>query len=191
MIKRILVAGTLGFVVLWLWTAVLNVFFLFTVRVAMNRVADEPAVHRVLKENITAPGLYLVNPALTSERRFPDGEPVFAVSYSGMGHEAAGPMMPIDIGLGLAVTLLAAGLLSAASASVLSSWVRRAGFVVLIGVLLAIAADVSRIGIGGAPPGAALARAAARVSGWTLAGLAMAWATRGAREVPRVTQAGG
>jgi hypothetical protein len=38
-----------------------------------------------------------------------------------------------------------------ASASVLSTWVRRAGFVVALGVLMAVTGDLSRIGIGGWP----------------------------------------
>jgi uncharacterized membrane protein len=178
MIRRTLLAGTLGFVALTFWTIVLNVLFGFTVRVAMNRVADEPVVHRVLKENITAPGVYLINPALTREWQYPAGEPVFGVTYSGMGHEAAGPMMPVEVGLAFVGALLVAGLLSAASASVLSTWVRRTGFVIAVGVLLAVTADLSRVGIGGYPMGVAAAKAAGRVAGWSLAGLAMAWAIR-------------
>ena len=111
MIKRVVVTGTLGFVVLTLWTFLVNVLFGFTVRVAMNRVADERALYRVLKENITAPGVYLVNPALTAEWQFPPGEPVFSVSHSGMGHEAAGPMMVVEFGVAFATALLVAGLL--------------------------------------------------------------------------------
>jgi hypothetical protein len=181
MIKRVFVAGALGFLVLTMWTFLVNVLFGFTVRVAMNRVADERAVYRVLQENITAPGLYLVNPALTADRQFPSGEPVFGINYSGMGHDAAGSMMVVEFAVGLATSLLAAGLLSAASASVLSTWVRRTGFVVALGVLLAITADVSRFGIAGVPLNAAAARAAVRVAGWALAGLAMAWAMRPSR----------
>ena len=184
MIKRVFVAGSLGFVVLTIWTFVVNVLFGFTARMAMGRVADERAVYRVLKENITAPGLYLVNPALTAEWQFPPGEPVFGVSYSGMGHDAAGPMMVVGFAVGLATSLLVAGLLSAASANVLSSWVRRTGFVVALGVLIAFGADVSRLGIGGSPLETVSATAAVRVAGWALAGLAMAWAMRPSAREP-------
>jgi hypothetical protein len=75
--------------------------------------------------------------------------------------------------------------LSVASASVLSTWARRTGFVVAVGVLLAITVDLSRCGIGGCPLGSAAAMAVVRVAGWTLAGLAMAWATR-----PRAKESG-
>jgi hypothetical protein len=178
MTKRILLAGTLGFVVLTLWMIVVNVLFGFTMRVAMNRVADERAVYRVLKDNITAPGVYLVNPALTAEWQFPPGERVFSVTDGGIGHEAAGPMMFVGFGVAFATALLVAGLLSAASARVLSTLARRTGFVIAVGVLLALTADLSRFGIGGYPLRAVAAMAAVRVIGWALAGLAMAWATR-------------
>lgn len=184
MIKRTFVAGTLAFIVLTLWTILVNVVFGFTVRVAMNRVVDERAVYKVLKENITAPGLYLVNPAVTSEWQFPAGEPVYGISYSGVGHDAAGPMMLVEFGMAFSTALLVAGLLSAASARVLSTWVRRTGFVVAVGVLIALTADLSRYGIGGSPLGPAAAKAAVRVAGWALAGLAMAWALRSAGEKP-------
>jgi hypothetical protein len=178
MFRRVCVAGALGFVALALWTFLVNGLFGFAVRTQMNRVADEPAVHRMLKENVAAPGAYLVNPALTGERQFPPGEPVFSVSYSGIGHEAAGSMMLVEVGTALATALLVAGLLSAASASVQSTWARRTGFVAAVGVLLALTADLPRYGIGGYPLGSAAAMAAVRVVGWALAGLAMAWATR-------------
>jgi hypothetical protein len=178
MIRRVCVAGTFGFVVLALWTLLANGLFGFAARMQMNRVADEPAVYRVLKENVAAPGAYLVNPALNRERQFPPGEPVFGVSYGGVGHEAAGRMMFVELGVAFAAALLVAGLLSSASARVLSTLARRTGFVAAVGVLLALTADLPRFGIGGYPLGAAAAMAAVRVIGWALAGLAMAWATR-------------
>jgi hypothetical protein len=177
MLRRVCVAGTLGFVVLAIWTFLVNVLFGFAVRTQMNRVADEPTVYRVLKEHVAAPGAYLVNPSLTSGRQFPAGEPVFSVSYSGVGHEAAGQMMLIEMGVAFVAALLVAGLLSTASASVQSTWARRTGFVVAIGVLLALTADLSRYGIGGWPLGSAAAAATVRVIGWALAGVAMSWAT--------------
>lgn len=172
---RVLAAGVLGFFVLAVWTLVVNGMFGFTARLAMNRVADEPAVHRLLEQNITAPGAYLVNPALTTEGRFPDGEAVFAVTFSGMGHEAAGRMMLVDLARGFVVMLLATGLLAAASARVLSRWASRAAFVVVLGILQVLASDLARIGIGGWPSGTALAMAGFHVTGWALAAAAIAW----------------
>jgi hypothetical protein len=175
---RVAAAGTLGFLVLAVWTFVVNGMFGFTARLAMNRVADEPAVHLLLKQNVSAPGAYIVNPALTSEHRFPDGEPVFAVTYSGLGHEAAGGLMFLDVARELALMLLATGLLGAASARVLSRWANRATFIVALGVLQVLASDLSRVGIGGWPSGTAFAMAGFHLAGWALAAAAIAWVVR-------------
>jgi len=48
------------------------------------------------------------------------------------------------------------------------------GFVVLVGVLIAVFRDVARFGIGGHPAGTALSLAGNTVVAWTLMGLAMA-----------------
>ncbi len=178
MIARTTTVGALGFVVLVVWTFVVNGMLGFTARVEMNRVADEPAVYKVLSQNIRTPGVYLVNPALTAERQFPLDQPVFRVSHSGRGHEAAGWMALVDIATAFVTALLVAWLLLMASAGALSSWARRAGFVVAVGALLALSGDLPRAGIGGSPFGSAAAIAIVRVAGWTLAGMAMAWAVR-------------
>ncbi len=177
MVFRTLVAGILGFVVLAVWTFTVNSVFFFTARMEMNRVLDEPAVHRVLTTNVPAPGAYLVNPRLTADGRFPGGEPVFGVTYSGMGHEAAGPMMLVNMVLGLVSAWLVAGLLAAASPRVLGTWPGRIGLVTAVSALIALTGDVSRVGIGGYPVGTAVPIALVRLGGWTLAGVAMAWVT--------------
>jgi hypothetical protein len=178
MFRRVLVAGILGFLVLAVFTFVINGIFGFTLHMKMNRVADEPAVHRALKTNVTAPGAYIVNPALTPDHDFPFNEPVFAVTYSGFGHESAGRMMIVESGSQLVAALIMAALLALASAAVLSTFVRRFGFVLLVGVLIALTGDLSRYGIGGYPLGTAVSIALVQVAGWGLAGLVMAWAMR-------------
>jgi hypothetical protein len=178
MTTRVLTAAVLGFLVLVLWTFVVNGMLGFTARLTMNRVADEPAVHRLLTQNVPAPGAYIVNPALTADHRFPDGAPVFAVTHSGIGHEGAGRMMLVDLGRSFALMLLAAGLLAVASDRVLARWTWRAAFVVALGVLLALGSDLTRVGIGGWPASTAIAMAGFLVGGWALAGAAIAWAMR-------------
>jgi hypothetical protein len=93
-------------------------------------------------------------------------------------------MMFVEFGIALATALLVAGLLSAASPGVLSTWARRTGFVVVVGVLMAVTADLSRFGIGGWPLDTVAAKAAVRVAGWALAGMAMAWAMRPIAKAP-------
>jgi hypothetical protein len=183
MLKRLLVSGLLGFVVLMLWTIVTNVVFGLTVRLQMQEIPEERVVYQVLKERITSPGVYLANPALTPEGAFPAGEPVFSVRYAGFGHEAAGRMVLIETALVLAASLLAAGLLSFASDRVLSRYGRRVLFVAAIGLLLAACADMGRYGIGGHPLPSAALLAANRIVAWVLAGLAIAWPIRSPTDV--------
>jgi hypothetical protein len=63
MLKRILLSGALGFLVLALWTFVSNGFFGFTASLEMNRIANERQVYEVLKENLVAPGGVISTPS--------------------------------------------------------------------------------------------------------------------------------
>jgi len=182
MLKRTLLSGALGFVVLVIWTFVANGVFGFANRVEMNRVPDEQRVHAMLEETITEPGAYVVNPQPVPDTGFPAGEPVFGVVYAGFGHESAGRMVFVNLGVGLAASLLTAGLLSMASAKVLARYWRRVLFVVAIGALIAVFRDLARFGIGGHPAGTALLLAGNTVVAWTLMGLAMAWSMRPPRD---------
>jgi len=177
MTRRILLAGALGTIALFLWTFIANVVFGFTARFEMNRVANEHVVYEILRDNVVAPGAYVVNPAPTASGGFPAG-PVFAVTYGGVGHEAAGRMFIVETALALVTVLLVTGLLAASAPSVLARYLRRALFVTGIGVLLAVTGDLGRIGIAGLPIKAAVLLAANTVLSWTAAGLAVAWVMR-------------
>ena len=185
MLKRIVWAAALGLIATFVWTFVVNGIFGFTLRVEMKRIPNEPEVYRVLKENVVLPGAYMANPALTPEGRFPDGEPVFSVRTSGMGHEAAGRMVFVGPAISFITLLLAAGLLSMASPRILSRYSRRVLFVVVLGLLLAVFTNLTKIGIGGYPVSTALLLAARDVVSWTLAGLVMAWILRAPGDAPR------
>jgi len=177
-VKRVLASALLGFVVLAMCAFISNAVFLLATQVEMNRVADERVVHQFLKERITDPAVYLVNPALTPEGMFPAGEPVFSVSYAGFGHEAAGRLLVVQVAIGLLSTLIAALLLSLASERVLARYARRVLFVAAVGVLIAVCADMGRYGIGGYPLDATALLVADRVLSWVMVGLAMAWPMR-------------
>lgn len=184
MAKRVIVSGLLGFVVLALCAFVSNAVFYVATRTEMNRVAEERVVYQFLKERITEPAVYLVNPALTKEGAFPAGEPVFSISYAGFGHEGAGRMALVQVGIGLASALLAALLLSLASVRVLSRYALRVLFVSTIGLLIAVCADMGRHGIGGYPLHSTLLLVVDRLASWILVGLAMAWPIRSPTGVP-------
>lgn len=184
MARRIIVSGLLGFIVLALCAFVSNAVFYVATRAEMNRVVEEPVVYQFLKARITIPGVYLVNPALTKEGAFPAGEPVFSISYAGFGHEAAGRLLFVQIGIGLMSTLLAALLLSMASEQVLSGYALRVLFVGAIGLLIAVCADAGRYGIGGYPLHSTLLLVVDRLVSWVLVGLAMAWPAGSPTGVP-------
>ncbi|MBL8140757.1 MAG: hypothetical protein JNM38_06595 [Acidobacteria bacterium] len=171
---RVATAGTLGFLVFTAWTFLINGVYGFTARLSMHQVADEAAVHQVLAQHITAPGAYVVNPTLTGSHRFPDATPVFGVTYSGMGHDAAGRLMLVDLARELLVMLLAAGLVGAASSRVRARWTSRLAFVVAVGLVQVLASDLARIGIGGWPTATALAMAGFHLVGWLLAAFTIA-----------------
>jgi len=185
MLKRIVLSGVLGCVVLFAWMMVANGVLGLSSRVKMKAARDEKAVYEVLKENIVAPGGYIANPEIVPGSGFPAGEPVFSIRYSGMGHEAAGRMLFVELALGLTATILTSWLLSATSPRILSRYSRRVGFVAVIGLLLAASGSLAQVGIGGYPAGSALLLGANDVVSWTLAGLAMAWTVRPVREVVR------
>lgn len=176
---RVLPAAIAGFVVLAVWTVVANGLLGFTARVTMGRLAEERPVYEILAASVVEPGVYVVNPETAPERGYPPDEPVFTVSYAGFGHEAAGRMLWLDLGIVLASLMLAAGLLSAASMRVLGRYWRRFAFIVSVGLLLAISCDLARIGIGGFPVRAAVQLAAFRLVSWALVGLVMAGIVRG------------
>lgn len=181
MLRKVLVAGLLGGLVLIVWAFVVNGLFGFQARIDMKRLPAEREVYEALKANVPAPGRYTCNPALTSDGRFPDGEPVFGVLYGGVGHEDAGREMWIGLVLFLAAPLIGAWLLSQASPRVLSSYTRKVLFFAAIGVIVALVADLTRFGIGSYPAGDAALIALNRVVVWTLAGLVVASLIKPAR----------
>lgn len=175
MLKKVIVPGLMGGVVVIVWAFVVNGILGFQARIDMKQIADERQVYAILKEQIVEPGRYVCNPALTPEGRFPDGEPVFSVLYGGVGHEAAGGLALLGLVIFLISPMVGAWLLSQASARVISSYARKVLFFVAMGLLLALSADLPRFGIGGYPSRDALLLGASHLVMWTLVGLVVAW----------------
>jgi len=183
MAKRVIVAGLLGGVVMIVWTFVVNGILGFGARIDMKPIPTERQVYESLKEHIAEPGRYICNPELTSEGRFPDGEPVFSILYGGMGHESAGGLMIVGLVVFLLAPMIGAWMLSQTSERVLSSFCRKVIFFVGIGLLFAVFGDLTNYGIGNYPLGDALALAANDIVVWTLVGVVVAW-----RITPRGSQ---
>jgi len=172
--KKIFISALVGAIVLMVWTVVVNGIFGFNARLNMKHPPNEREVYSFLKATITEPGRYLCNPALTSDGRFPDNEPVFGIQYSGVGHEAAGLGAILGFLQFLIVPLIGAWMLSKTSEQFQSRFINRTLFFVIIGCLLAITADLGSFGIGGSPLTVALLFAARTVVTWTILGLVIA-----------------
>jgi hypothetical protein len=175
---RVIGAGVLGALVMFVAAFVVNGFFGFTAGLELRPLPNEAAVYAVLKEAIVEPGGYVANPAVVPGRGFPANEPVFRIRYAGVGHEAAGRLQLLRLVVILVATTLAAWIASMASGRVLSSYARRFGFFVLMGLWLAVFSDLPQHDIGSHPWRSAVALAAYDLALWALAGAVMAWRLR-------------
>ena len=172
MVKRIVLSGVLGGVVLMATAGVANVVFGFRTYIDLRTVPDERHVYGVLKQSVKTPGAYMFNPAVGANG-FPGQEPVFLVRYSGMGHDFAGIGMLLELGVAVISALIAASMLWLFSSRV-STYGWRLVFFVLVGLLFAVWSDMGSVGILGNSVSSALLLAGHQIVSWTLAGSVMA-----------------
>ena len=175
--RRVVLPGLLGGLAMVVWAFVVNGILGFKASIDMKQVPNERSVYELLKANITEPGRYVCNPALTDSERFPDGEPVFGIVYGGMGHEAAGSHALFDLALFFVIPILAAWMLSGAD-RVLSSYARKLLFFVAVGLLIGLSSRLTAFGIGGYPLADAMTLALHDVVLWAVVGSVMAWRIR-------------
>ena len=175
MLKKVIVSGLLGGIVLVVWTFAANGILGFRNDVDGRPIPDERQVYECLKGNIVEPGRYSCNPELASSGMFPGEEPVFGITYSGMGHASAGRLMLVQLGLFFLAPLIGAWMLSRTSERVLASYPRKMLFFVAIGLLFAVFGMLTRYGIDSYPLTDALMLAAYDLIAWTLVGLVVAW----------------
>lgn len=140
MVKRIVLSGVLGGVVLMATAGVANVVFGFRTYIDLRTVPDESRVYGVLRRSVKAPGAYMCNPTVGTGG-YPGQEPVFLVRYSGMGHDFAGPGMFLELGVAVISALIAASMLWLATDRI-STYGRRLVFFVLVGLLFAVWSDI-------------------------------------------------
>jgi hypothetical protein len=169
--KRVIVSGLLGFVVIVVWMVLVNGILGFQSRMTMKRIDGEREVYETLKVHITEPGRYTCNPEPTAEGRYPEGEPAYGILYGGVGHEAAGRDMLLQLPIFIVSPFLAAWLLSAASPHVRSRYGRRVLFVSGIGLLVAVWGRLREFGIASYPARDALVLAAHDLALWILVGV--------------------
>jgi len=174
MVRKVIVAGFVGWVVLAVWTFIVNGLLGFRSRIDMNQIANERLVYQTLRDNIIEPGKYACNPELT-ESRFPENEPVYSIMYSGLGHEAAGRESLVQMVNGLVMVMIATWMLATAGEPSRRSYARRVLFFTVIGLFVAASSHITEYGIGGYPLGDSVALAANEIVQWTVVGLFVAW----------------
>jgi hypothetical protein len=174
MYKKVVVSGLLGFVVLIAWGFIVNGVLGFNSRINMKQISDESLVYEVLKESIIEPGRYTLNPELTPAGMFPDGEPVYSIHYSGIGHESAGKVMLFQFTFLLLASMISVWMLSQTAPHILSSYRRKVLYFVTIGLLVAVFGELMNFGIDKYSLNDVLLLAANDILAWTLVGLVVA-----------------
>jgi len=182
-LKRILVAGLLGGIVLVAWVFLIDGVLGFKRSIEMNQIPDERIVYEILREHVVEPGGYICNPEITSDKVFPGDYPVFSIQYSGLGHASAGRELLFGLLVFLITPVFGAWMLSKTSERTLSNYPRKVLFFVVMGVVFGLFGDLTRFGIGGYPMSDAIALALHDTVAWSVVGLVVAWRFRPATGV--------
>lgn len=174
MVRKIIFGSLLGCLTLLIWLTAVNTLFRVSMRVNMNRLPNEREVYTVLAEEVAAPGVYVVNPELIPGDGFPPNMPVYTVSYSGFGHEAAGRQMLFELGAILLAMIIASSLLANASENVLARYGHRVMFFSALSLVIALTGKLTLYNIGGYPLGSAFLATVNTFIAWSIAGLVVA-----------------
>lgn len=176
--KRILVAGVLGGIVLYLWGWI-SWAVLPWHNSTMPDLPNEDAVMEVMKNSITQTGVYQFPGMMKANEpawmeKFQRG-PSGTLFYTAEGRNPmAASTFVVGFILALIEALLAAWLLSCATGWQ-SSYGRRVGFMALLGILGALVSHISAWNWMFFPAGYSHVMALDLVIGSTLAGLVIAW----------------
>lgn len=186
--RRVIISGLLGAVVLVVWTFLINGILGFGSSIDRKSITTERKVHETLRASLVEPGRYIANPELTLAGTFPEGEPVFSIHYSGMGHESAGAVMLVQVAIFVAAPMISAWLLSVSSPWILSSYPRRVFFLAAMGLLIALSGSIANFGIDSYAAKDALMLALLDITTWTVVGLVVAWRMRPEADILRHAQ---
>ncbi len=182
--KRILFSGLSGGLAMLVWLFVTNAVLPFKTTLIHKTLPfqSQLEVHGALKEAITEPGTFSI-PYLSQdeEGRFPDyrNQPVYTVIFEEYSHGGGGggsimSSLPLVLLAIFLPPLLAAWMLSVASAAFSSRYSRRVLFVTAIGVIIALYDDVLQMSFGPQSVDYLSFLAVNNLVAWTLAGLVIA-----------------
>ena len=189
--KDVLVAGLLGGAVMLVWLFATNAVLPIKSNLIHKVIplANQLEIHEVLKDNITQSGTYSV-PYLSpqEEAQLADyrNQPVYSITYEGYTHSGSGggtvmSSFPVTLLALFIPPLIAAWMLSVASAAILSKFSRRFFFVAVLGVIVALYDDVLQMAFGPQPKDYLTFLAINNVLAWALTGLVIARMIRPAK----------
>jgi hypothetical protein len=171
MAKRILLAGVLGGIALFLWGGLAHVV-LGLGSVGIQNLTQQQAVMDTLKASVSQSGFYFFPQVDASGKMPPEkaGGPYGIMIYhsSGAGGSMTGQLVNECV-LNIALALLAAFLLSLAPG--LTGYVPRVGFVTLLGVMVGLTVNVEYWNWYGFPLNYTVAAVAESIIGFLIVGL--------------------
>ncbi|MGD9403464.1 MAG: hypothetical protein PVF95_14490 [bacterium] len=180
--KRVLLAGLLGGLVLIVWLIVVDGLLGFSRAIDMKQLPEERVVYAFLVEHVKETGRYVLNPEVLPEQEFPGDDPIFGLHYTGLGHDDAGQEMLVGLVVMLLAPIAGAYLLANSSDRTLSKYGRRVAFFAMIGVVAALLGLMARFGLARYSPVDASAWAVHDLAAWVLAGLVVSRLIRPAAE---------
>lgn len=177
--SRTILAGFLGALVLMIW-GFLSWEVLPFHKSAMHSVSNEDAVLTALKAGNAETGAYMVPGMGTDEASRKAAEEKMKIGPTAFVHYRTGGYdMAMYFIKGFLIyffsAMIAASLLSKLSWSLASKFGARVGFVVTLGIFLAVTSRIGDWNWMGYATDFSLGLAADDIIGWTLAGLVIAW----------------
>ena len=177
--KNIFISGVLGGVVMFVAMSAGRFFLQGIGYSGFRTMPDQVQIHAALKERITEPGTYVCPYMLPGESNsfFPDylNQPIFEVTYKGYTHATVPGFASAGMLAFLLAPIVAAWLLSQASERVMASYFRRAVYVAILGLFVAVSADLVRALAEDQPLLAVMATALVSMATWAAVGLVLAW----------------
>jgi len=177
--KEILLSGLLGGVVIFVWLIVSTALLPLNGNSA-NQIPNDKEIHTILKEKIRQSGIYFL-PDHPDENQddYPDyeNEPVFSIIYGGRTPSTFMGQFIFELLCIFIAPMVAGWLLSMASESILAKYSRRVLFVAVLGLFLAVFAEL----FSPKPLDKILLSSLNNVITWALVGLVIAWRIKPAR----------
>lgn len=186
MVKKILLAGVLGGLAMFLWAALAHMV-LGTGSIGVKDIPNEEAMLGAMRANLPQPGFYFfpglgvplsapraeVNAAMARHAQKTESGPSGIMIYFPSGRKELAPgQFLTELGTNIAQGLLAAILLSFATG--LRSYISRTGFVAIAGLMAGITTNVSYWNWYGFPGNYTVGYAFTEIMGYVCIGLVAA-----------------